>query len=187
MEINSNLTGKLLIAMPEMGDPRFARSVVLIAAHSTDGAMGLIINKPINDLRLFDLIAQIGVQKTSQGRNLAVHFGGPVDPARGFVLHSDDYLSSDPMHAGPGLLMSATQDVLKALSTGGGPQNALIAMGYAGWGSGQLEQELSANGWLTCDASDALIFDTHYDDTWSKALATIGVTPLTLSSQCGHA
>ncbi len=187
MDTNSDLTGKLLIAMPTMGDPRFEQSVIFLAAHSDDGAMGLIINKPHGVLSLFDLVAQMDLEKTDKGRDLAVHFGGPVETERGFILHSNDYQSADSLPAGSDFTMSATQDVLVALSTGRGPQDALIALGYAGWGPGQLETEIASNGWLTCDANPALVFHTDNHTKWEASLATIGVTPLTLSSQPGHA
>ncbi|VVT29111.1 conserved hypothetical protein [Roseovarius sp. EC-HK134] len=183
-----DLTGKLLIAMPGMGDPRFAHSVVLLCAHSPDGAMGLIINKPTSDLRLRDLLEQLSIAPTGQTRNLPVHFGGPVEHGRGFVLHDRGYQSTlTSLEVNEDFAMTATLDILEDLARGTGPDRALLALGYAGWGPGQLESELAENGWLTCDADMELVFDTPNRAKWEAALTRLGISPLMLSSDAGRA
>ena len=183
-----DLTGKLLIAMPGMGDPRFAHSVVLLCAHSPDGAMGLIINKPTSDLRLRDLLEQLSIAPTGQTRNLPVHFGGPVEHGRGFVLHDRGYQSTlTSLEVNDDFAMTATLDILEDLARGSGPDRALLALGYAGWGPGQLESELAQNGWLTCNADISLVFDTANSAKWEAALTCLGISPLMLSSDAGCA
>lgn len=183
-----NLTGKLLIAMPSMGDPRFERSVVLICAHSDEGAMGLIVNKPTDEVELADMLEQLSIDHGPQSRQMAVSFGGPVEQARGFVLHSLDYVSMVNTLRVEGVFgLTATLDILEALAKGQGPERALVAIGYAGWGPGQLEDELSQNAWLTCDANMELVFDLPDKGKWDGALKSLGVDALMLSSDAGHA
>lgn len=183
-----NLSGKMLIAMPGMGDPRFEKSVVYMCAHSQDGAMGLIVNKPTEDLSFESLLDQLGIQKSPSGRDIRIHFGGPVENGRGFVLHSADYPGgSATLQVNHDISMTATQDILEALAHGGGPAHSLLALGYSGWGPGQLEGEIVQNGWLTCDADEAIVFDADNDSKWSRALALLGIDPLTLSAAAGHA
>ncbi|MGR3546420.1 MAG: YqgE/AlgH family protein [Roseovarius sp.] len=183
-----DLTGKLLIAMPGMGDPRFAHSVVLLCAHSADGAMGLIINKPTSDLRLRDLLEQLSIAATGQTRNLPVHFGGPVEHGRGFVLHDRNYQSTlTSLKVNDDFAMTATLDILEDLARGTGPERALLALGYAGWGPGQLESELAQNGWLTCNADVSVVFDTPNPAKWETALTRLGISPIMLSSDAGRA
>lgn len=189
MEIaSSELAGKLLIAMPGMGDPRFEHSVVYVCAHSPEGAMGLIINKPAADIRFADLLHQLGIAVEDGMRDIRVHFGGPVEYGRGFVLHSSDY------HSGTGTLevddetsMTATMDVLEDLARGKGPNASLLALGYAGWGPGQLEDEIAKNGWLTSDARADIVFGRANEHKWSAALKLMGIDPLGLSSTSGRA
>ncbi len=184
-----DLAGKFLIAMPGMGDPRFARAVVLICAHSGDGAMGLIVNKPTPDLSFAALLDQLEIPRKGAGRDIRVHFGGPVERGRGFVLHSPDYHAAGggTMAVGGGFGMTATQDVLAALARGRGPQEALLALGYAGWGPGQLEGEIARNDWLTADAARDLVFGTEDAAKWAYALRRIGVDPVSLSATAGRA
>ncbi len=187
-ETKLNLTGKLLIAMPGMGDPRFEQSVVLICAHSEEGAMGLIINKPTEEVALSDMLEQLSISHGPDSRNMGVSFGGPVETGRGFVLHSLDYVSFvNTLKVDGGFGMTATLDILEALAQGKGPERALVAIGYAGWGEGQLESELSQNAWLTCDADMRLVFDLPDEAKWDGALKSMGVSPLLLSSEAGHA
>ena len=182
------LDGKLLIAMPGMGDPRFERSVVFMCAHSEDGALGLIINKPAPDLRFADLCKQLDIETGPPDRDIRVHFGGPVEHGRGVVLHSGDYLSnSATLQVGETFGMTATLDVLEEIANGDGPSVALLALGYSGWGPGQLEAEILQNGWLTCDATPDLVFGDDDEGKWSAALKTLGVDPITLSSTAGRA
>lgn len=183
-----NLSGKFLIAMPAMADPRFERSVVLVCRHSDEGTMGLIVNKPLAEPGFADLLDQIGVARDAHMARVAVHYGGPVENGRGFVLHGDDWVSSEGTMAVPGgLAMTTTQDVLKALARGAGPARALMALGYAGWAPGQLEAEIGRNDWLTVDAVPALIFADDNASKWAAALAQLKIDPLTLSAAAGRA
>ncbi|WP_347312175.1 YqgE/AlgH family protein [Defluviimonas sp. SAOS-178_SWC] len=183
-----NLSGKLLIAMPGMGDPRFDHSVVFMCAHSDDGAMGLIVNKPAPDLSFDQLQEQLGIAKTDRSQEIRVHFGGPVEHSRGFVLHSADYGGAGTtLKVDDRFGMTATIDILEAISQGRGPQSSLLALGYAGWGPGQLEDEILQNGWLTCDAAPDLVFSDQNERKWSRALKTLGIDPLTLSAAAGRA
>jgi putative transcriptional regulator len=184
-----DLTGKLLIAMPGMGDPRFEHSVVFLCSHGDDGAMGLIVNKVAADVQLSDLLSQLGIGDAApEAGDLPVHFGGPVETGRGFVLHSPDYVSNlHSMAIGDGYAMTATLDILEDIAEGSGPDRAMMMLGYAGWGPGQLEGEIARNGWLTADASWDLVFDLPAADKWHAALATLGVDPLSLSASAGHA
>jgi putative transcriptional regulator len=183
-----DLTGKMLIAMPGMGDPRFAHSLVYLCAHGTEGAMGLIVNKPAQDLRMSDLLDHLSITPVPEMRDMAVHFGGPVEHGRGFVLHDDGYRSDiATLQVARGFGMTATLDILEDIAQGRGPARALLALGYAGWGPDQLESELADNGWLTCDADADLVFGTRDADKWEAALARLGISSLTLSSEAGHA
>ncbi len=183
-----SLTGQILIAMPGMGDPRFDHSVVYMCAHSSEGAMGLILNKPASDLDLASLMQQIGITPTDKMRNMPIRFGGPVEHGRGFVLHSAEYAGSDTtLQVDDRFAMTATMDILQDIAEGGGPDTCLLALGYAGWGPGQLEQELQANGWLTGDAEDKLVFNPDVDQMWSRALHSIGIDPSMLSTVGGRA
>jgi len=183
-----NLGGKLLIAMPGMADPRFAGAVILICAYSGDGAMGLIINKPTPDLSFAGLLEQLKIPIAPKGRAIAVHFGGPVERGRGFVLHTTDYrVKGSTMDIAGGFGMTATQDILSALGRGEGPVEALLALGYAGWGPGQLDTEIARNDWLTADAPADLVFSPHDGEKWTGALRRMGVDPLALSTVSGTA
>jgi len=183
-----DLTGNILIAMPGMGDPRFASSVVYLCAHSAEGAMGLIINKPAQDLQIGDLLDHLSITPGPAMRAMPVHFGGPVEHGRGFVLHDDGYRSDiATLNVAAGFGMTATLDILEDLAKGQGPEHAILALGYAGWGPGQLESELAENGWLTCDADADLVFGIPDPGKWEAALARLGVSALTLSSDAGHA
>ena len=182
-----DLTGKLLIAMPAMGDVRFARAVVLICAHSEDGAMGLIINKPVADLSLRGLLDQVGITMSPGLHDRPVHFGGPVEHARGFVLHSDDYLQDSTMVIDEGIALTATIDVLKDVSNGRGPDRAILALGYAGWGPGQLDAEIMHNGWLHAPADPDILFAADIERKWDRAIRKIGIDPSMLTMDAGHA
>lgn len=184
-----NLTGKLLIAMPNMGDVRFEHSVVFLCSHGEEGAMGLIINKPAADLVLSDLLKQldIGLKQPDRGR-MPIHFGGPVETSRGFVLHSTDYDANlHSMKVTDAFSMTATLDILEDLASGQGPDRALMMLGYAGWGPGQLESEIGMNGWLTADADADLVFGPPNEQKWEIALQKLGISPLALSASAGHA
>lgn len=183
-----NLEGKLLVAMPSMGDPRFEHAVVLVCAHSAKGAMGLIINKPTPEIRMSDVLDQLDILSSQRARDMIVHFGGPVETGRGFVLHSTDYTSSlNTLVVDGAFGMTATLDILEEIAEGRGPAQAMMMLGYAGWGGGQLENEIAQNGWLTTNASSDLVFDLPAGRKWSAALNTLGVDPINLSPAAGHA
>jgi putative transcriptional regulator len=185
---HENLNGKLLIAMPGIGDPRFDRSVVYVCAHSAEGAMGLIINKPAGDLQFSDLLKQLGIAAGDQAIQVPVLIGGPVENSRGFVLHSRDYTATEAtLEVSEDFGMTATRDILSDISRGAGPESCLLALGYSGWGPGQLETEIRANGWLICEASSDLVFSLRNDQKWDQALATIGIDPRLLSAKGGMA
>jgi putative transcriptional regulator len=184
-----DLCGKFLIAMPGMGDPRFDRSVILICAHSDEGAMGLIVNKPARELSFAGLLDQLGIPLGPAGRDIRVHFGGPVERGRGFVLHSPDYRAEGggTMEIAGRYGMTATQDILTALARGAGPGAALLALGYSGWGPGQLEAEIARNDWLTAEAEPGLVFSADDGAKWTGALRGLGIDPITLSPAAGRA
>lgn len=191
----SYLDGQCLIAMPGMSDTRFSRSVVYVCAHSEDGAMGIIVNKPAADTRFPDLLVQLDVipsdeaiRLPSQAEKMQVLRGGPVETKRGFVLHSADFfLESATLPIDDGICLTATLDILRAIAVGSGPENAVLALGYAGWGAGQLESEIQSNGWLHCAADTGLLFDDVIDTKYRRALNKIGIDPAFLSREAGHA
>ena len=185
-----NLTGQVLIAMPGMTDPRFARSVVLICAHSDEGAMGLVLNQPLPEIDFGDLLEQLGIEADDSARRIEVRFGGPVEPGRGFVLHNVPEHGDDPegrLRIGQALALTTTRDILEDLAHGEGPESAVLALGYAGWGPGQLEQEMLDNGWLTGDGAQDLIFSQDHDAKWQQALRAQGIDPSLLSAAAGRA
>lgn len=189
------LDGQVLVAMPTMQDERFSRSVIYVCAHSSEGAMGIIVNQPAPDIRFSDLLVQLDVvpgegmiELPRHGEVVRVLKGGPVETQRGFVLHSADYFVEDstlPIHGG--ICLTATLDILKAIANGSGPESAVLALGYAGWAPGQLESEIQANGWLNCEADPSLIFGSDPELKYELAMRKIGIDPAKLSSQAGHA
>jgi putative transcriptional regulator len=189
------LEGQLLIAMPAMSDRRFQRSVIYMCAHSSEGAMGLIINQRANHITAPDLLERLGISPrdpedeiTSDVLSLSIQVGGPVETGRGFVLHSSDYFSEDSTLAiEQDVCLTATIDILKAIAQGRGPARALLALGYAGWSPGQLETEIQSNGWLHCPADPDLIFDEDLENKYSRALKKIGIDLSHLVSDAGHA
>jgi putative transcriptional regulator len=183
----SFLVGQLLVAMPQMEDQRFSRSVIYVCAHSAEGAMGLVVNKVLESLSFPDLLEQLEIPTGPRMQQIRVHFGGPVESGRGFVLHSDDYRHDGTLMVRGGFALTATVDILKALAEGAGPRQSLLALGYAGWGPGQLESEMTANGWLTVPADPALVFDPPIDEKWTRAMGKLGINPSLLSGEAGHA
>lgn len=189
------LDGQLLIAMPSMFDKRFARSVIYLCAHSEDGAMGLIINHPAENITFETLLDRLDLVSTSdpiimpeEVAGQSVFIGGPVETGRGFVLHSSDYYADDStLEIDDHTSLTATIDILKAIASGKGPDQSILALGYAGWASGQLEIEIQANGWLNCPAEPDLVFDTDIDGKYQRALAHLGIDPSHLVSDAGHA
>ncbi|MFW5641425.1 MAG: YqgE/AlgH family protein [Roseicyclus sp.] len=187
--VDQNLTGKLLIAMPGMGDPRFAGSVVFLCAHSEEGAMGLIVNKRVDEVTFAEMLEQLEIGHDAPVRDVPVCYGGPVELRRGFVLHSADYdaRGEDGLEVDGRFSMTATLDILEDIARGRGPGRALLALGYSGWGPGQLEAEIAQNGWLTAEAAPDLVFGVSMDGKWEAALRSLGIHPLMLSSEAGHA
>lgn len=176
--------------MPGMADPRFQRAVVLICAHSEDGAMGLVLNRPLPDIDFAELLEQLGIEGGQSPRRIEVRFGGPVEPGRGFVLHSVPEHGDDPegrLRIGQSLALTTTRDILEDLARGKGPEQAILALGYAGWGPGQLEAEMLQNGWLTGEGAEELIFGGDHDVKWQSALRAQGIDPSMLSGAAGHA
>src|SRR6266849_7068348 len=189
------LDGQMLIAMPAMGDDRFARSVIYLCLHSTEGAMGIVVNQPAANISFPDLLVQLDVvpaadliQLPSGAGGVKVLKGGPVDTQRGFVLHSSDFfIENSTLPIDEGICLTATLDILKAIARGDGPQSAILALEYAGWAPGQLETEIQANGWLHCSADPELIFGQDTGGKYEKAMKKIGVEVGMLSSEAGHA
>lgn len=182
------LEGKLLIALPGMPDPRFEKSVIFMCAHSGDGAMGLIINKKVEGLGFRDMMEKLEIGVTANTPNPPVLFGGPVQTGRGFVLHSGEFEGNDStLPVTEEISLTATLDVLRAIAQGNGPHKSLFALGYAGWDGGQIENEIRANGWVHCDADNALVFDSDLDGKWSSALKKLGIDMSGLSALTGRA
>jgi len=181
------LTGQLLIAMPGMPDPRFSRAVLYMCAHSAEGAMGLMINRTFDDLSLGELLPQLGIEAGDEAAAIEVHEGGPVEPARGFVLHSQDYVGEGTMLLDDGLALTATIDILRAIARGQGPARYILALGYAGWDAGQLDAELQDNGWLAAPVDPELVFARDDEAKWHKAIQQLGIDPSLLSGTAGRA
>src|SRR5256885_626168 len=188
------LDGQMLIAMPAMRDERFARSLIYVCAHSSEGAMGIVVNQPAENIKFPDLLVQLDVipakdliQLPAQA-NVKVLKGGPVETGRGFVLHSADFfIENSTLPIDNGICLTATLDILKAIAHGEGPQSAVLALGYAGWAPGQLENEITQNGWLNCDADPELIFGQDIGGKYEKAMRKIGIDLGKLSTEAGHA
>lgn len=183
----TSLVGQLLVAMPGMSDPRFARTVIYMCAHSAEGAMGLVVNRALEQISLAELLQQLEIDATAVDDKVAVNFGGPVETGRGFVLHSPDYMREGTLVVTEGVSLTATVDILKAIASGSGPRRHLLALGYAGWGPGQLDSEILANGWLHVDADEELVFGAALDQKWGRAMAKLGINPMLLSDAAGHA
>ena len=183
------LTGRLLVAMPGIEDPRFERAVLYLCAHDEEQAMGLAVNRPVEGLTVVELLERLGVKSNIQAPRDLVLLGGPIERERGFVLHTDDFHSPDSsLPIAEGLSLTATRDVLDAMaSPHRRPRKAILALGYAGWGPGQLEQELRDNIWLICDADESLLFDEDHEHKWTRALAKLGITADHLSTAAGRA
>lgn len=186
MESPPYLVGQLLLAMPGISDPRFSRAVIAMCAHDDRGALGIGIGSIVPNIRLHDLLEQLELEPGS-APNVAVHHGGPVEPQRGFVLHSQDWGGEDSVLVGDRWSLTSTLDVLRAISEGRGPTQFVVSLGYAGWGEGQLEEELTRHGWFATPASDALLFETQADARWARAFADAGIDARLLASTTGHA
>lgn len=188
------LEGQILIAMPGMTDPRFEHSLIYLCAHSENGAMGIIVNKATPMMSFGDLLSQLDMEggdlssAADELMAMPVLYGGPVEPSRGFVLHTSDYFTADSsLPVTEHVALTATFDILSAMARGAGPRRATIALGYSGWAPGQLENEIQHNGWLHCAADDELLFSQSHEEKYNQALRKIGVDPAMLSNDAGHA
>lgn len=187
IEDDTSLRGRFLISAPSIGDPRFERTVIFMCAHSLEkGAMGLVVNKPASGLCFKELLDQLEIADVTIDA-LPIHYGGPVETSRGFVLHSVDYECEDGAPVTEDVALTATLDILRDIASGGGPEQRMLALGYSGWAPGQLEDEIKANGWLVADADQTILFSADLDAKWTQALAKIGVDASFLSGQSGTA
>jgi putative transcriptional regulator len=186
-DTDGHLTGMLLVAMPSMTDPRFERSVIYLCAHSDEGAMGLVVNQVASNVSFPAVIGQLGIEAGEDCADTPVHVGGPVETSRGFVLHSADYVQDSTLVIDDRFALTATVDVLRAIAEGHGPRQRVLALGYAGWGAGQLDAEIQNNGWLIAPALPEIVFGADNETKWLRALRTIGVDPSLLSTTAGHA
>ncbi|MDF2764221.1 MAG: hypothetical protein K0S81_1215 [Rhodospirillales bacterium] len=184
---SDGFAGQLLVAMPQMQDPRFAKSVIYLCAHTPEGAMGLVLNKLVDSITFPDLLEQLSIEPAISGDEIRVHFGGPVESGRGFVLHTADYQREGTLPINSGIALTATVDILRDMARGSGPRQTLLALGYAGWGPGQLDAEIQANGWLQVPADEQLVFGQDLETKWELALAKLGVDFGRLSGEAGHA
>jgi putative transcriptional regulator len=181
------LTGQMLIAMPALQDPRFAQTVIYLCAHTADGAMGLVLNRPIVKPSFGDLLSQLNLSPVPPVRQIRLFAGGPVENGRGFVLHTSDWTGDGSLRVGDAMALTASLDVLKTIAEGGGPRECLLALGYAGWGPGQLDQEIQQNSWLSVTPDEPLLFDGDHGTKWRRAFAKLRIDPLLLSETAGHA
>jgi putative transcriptional regulator len=189
MSPDLSLTGRMLVAMPGIGDPRFEKAVILVCAHGEDHAMGIAVNRPVGELTTPDLLERLGVHADIHTPRDLVLFGGPVEVERGFVVHTADFASPPATLAIAGdLALTATREVLEAMADlQRAPRHSLLALGYAGWGAGQLDYELAQNAWLTCDPDETLLFGQDHEAKWTMALAKLGIEPHRLSGEAGRA
>jgi len=185
--LDGYLGGQVLVAMPAMSDPRFARSVICLCAHSPDGAMGLMVNRPLDGLSFDGLLRQLSLAPSPPQRRLRMLQGGPVENGRGFVLHTTDWSSEASLPVADGLALTASVDILKVIAGGGGPRQGVLALGYAGWGPGQLDEEIQLNAWLSVDPDEGLLFGETHDAKWHQAMAKLKVDPSALSGVAGRA
>jgi len=180
------LTGQLLVAMPHMEDKRFARSVVFVCAHSAEGAMGIIVNKVMDNISFDELLQQLKLEGGPRSGQ-AVHYGGPVESGQGFILHSIDYRHESSLVVSERYALTTTIDVLRAIIDGQGPRHSIFALGYAGWAPGQLDDEIQANGWLHLPADDTAVFTLEPDAKWQYCMRRIGIDSGRLTTESGHA
>ncbi len=187
IDADTSLTGQLLIAMPAMEDERFAQSVILLCAHTEEGAMGIVLNDPLPKPSFDSLLEQLEVTPVPPARQIQLCRGGPVDHGRGFVLHTSDWTSDSSLVVDDNLALTASLDVLQEIAAGGGPKEGLLALGYASWGPGQLDREMGENVWLSAPNAMDVLFDGDHDTKWRRALAILRVDPLLLSGVAGRA
>jgi putative transcriptional regulator len=181
------LTGKLLVATPQIQDLRYSHTVIYVCGHDTNGAMGLVVNRLIDSLSFKDLLEQLDITIPASFKDVKIHFGGPVELGRGFVLHSTDYQHESSVEIDTNIALTATVDILKDIACGQGPARSIMALGYAGWSPGQLEDEIQNNSWLLVDSDEKLIFGKHIDSCWTRGMKKLGIDPAMLSAEAGHA
>ncbi|MGB0682069.1 MAG: YqgE/AlgH family protein [Magnetovibrionaceae bacterium] len=181
------LTGQLLVAMPGMPDERFEKTVIYMCGHNAEGAMGLVLNRAMDSISFPDLLDQLEITPPGLSEAIQIHFGGPVEAGRGFVLHTSEYAQEATTMVNERVALTATVDILRDMAEGAGPRQSLLALGYAGWGPGQLDSEIKSNGWLTVEADEDLIFGTDLEGKWQRAIAKIGIDPGMLADSAGHA
>ena len=186
-ENGTYLDGQILIAMPSMADPRFQKAIILLCAHGEDGAMGIVLNKDLGKITFDELFDQLEIPHNGDFENSKVHFGGPVESERGFLLHSTDLIHDTTMLIAKGIALTATVDMLTSIASGLGPESNFLALGYAGWGPGQLEKEIQENGWLVVEADKDLVFGQRIGVKWQSAIRKLGFDPSALSAEVGHA
>ena len=182
-----NLTGQIIVSMPSLEDERFYKTVIYICAHSSEGSMGIIINKKIDYDLYPDLLQQLGIDKPLNNKKLFIRYGGPVESGRGFVLHSDDMVRKETLNIDKGVALTSTAEFFDDLSKGKGPKNCILALGYAGWQPGQLESEIMRNSWMSLSVDNSFLFDDEVSRKWSQAYKLMGIDPNSLSFQSGHA
>ena len=182
-----NLLGKIIVSMPSQEDERFFKTVIYMCAHSSEGSMGIIINKKIDYDLYPDLLEQLGVDKPLENKKLFIRYGGPVESGRGFVLHSDDIIRKETLNINKGVALTSTAEFFDDLSIGRGPKHSILALGYAGWGPGQLEKEIIQNSWMTIEVDSNFIFDEEVSEKWSQAYKIMGINPDNLSFKSGRA
>ena len=182
-----NLTGQIIVSMPSLEDERFYKTVIYICAHSSEGSMGIIINKKIDYDLYPDLLQQLGIDKPLNNKKLFIRYGGPVESGRGFVLHSDDMVRKETLNIDKGVALTSTAEFFDDLSKGKGPKNCILALGYAGWQPGQLESEIMRNSWMSLSVDNSFLFDDEVSRKWSQAYKLLGIDPNSLSFQSGNA
>ena len=182
-----NLTGQIIVSMPSLEDERFYKTVIYICAHSSEGSMGIIINKKIDYDLYPDLLQQLGIDKPLNNKKLFIRYGGPVESGRGFVLHSDDMVRKETLNIDKGVALTSTAEFFDDLSKGKGPKNCILALGYAGWQPGQLEHEIMRNSWMSLSVDNSFLFDDEVSRKWSQAYKLMGIDPNSLSFESGHA
>ena len=182
-----NLIGKIIVSMPNLEDERFFKTVIYICAHSSEGSMGIIINKKIDYDLYPDLLEQLGIDKPLYNKKLFIRYGGPIESGRGFVLHSDDMIRKESLNIDKGIALTSTTEFFDDLSKGKGPKNSILALGYAGWSSGQLEDEIMQNSWMTLSVDSNFLFDNEVSKKWTEAYKIMGVDPNNLSFKSGRA
>ncbi len=185
--LSGYLTGQLLIAMPQMRDPRFERSVIYVCVHNEDGAMGLVVNELASEFTFADLLLQLEIDAGGEAGGVPIYIGGPVESGRGFVLHTSDYTQGGTITVNSEICLTATIDILKDIAAGDGPRQSLLALGYSGWGAGQLDDEIQKNSWLNVQADETLLFGGDLEHKWERSIAKLGVDVSLLSGDAGHA